>query len=190
MVLRAVVILGALALFGCGGAATTTSTAPPLTQLGHGLGVRLPAGWQAADTNLTPHLGDPREEMSVGTFPLRYRPSRCSQFPSGTLEGLGPGDAFVTLQERGRDPSWTWPDFPPRPARFGPELGGGSEVEQCVPSVSFADHWFAFTDAGRHFDTLVVFGSDASADVRAQAWSILDSLQVDPRVEPDWHASP
>ena len=133
---------------------------------------------------------DPREEMSVGTFPLHYRQGRCAQFPSGTLEQLGPDDAFVTLQERGRYTGSTWPDFPPRPAQFGPQLGGGSEVEQCVPSASFTDHWFAFTAGGRHFDALVVFGRGASSDVQAQAWSILDSLRVDPRVQPDWQASP
>jgi hypothetical protein len=189
-VLRALGILGSLALCGCGAAATATSPALPITPLGHGLSVQLPPGWQAADASLTPHLTDPREEMSVGTFPLRYRDADCSQFPSGALEQLGPADAFVTLQERGQDPRSTWPDFPPRPAEFGPQLGGGSEVEQCVPSVSFADHWFGFTDAGRHFNALVVFGADASDQVKAQAWSVLDSLRVDPRVAPDWHATP
>lgn len=175
---------------GCGTERRATSQPLPVTQLGHGLSVQLPAGWQAARESLTPSLGDPREVMSVGTFPLRYRPGMCAQFPSGTLEELGPGDAFLTIQERGVDPSSRWPDFPPRPARFGPELGGASEVEACVRNIRFRDHWFGFTDGERHFHVLVLFGLQASEAIRAQAWAILDSLRVDPRVRPDWHATP
>lgn len=192
--LRALAILALATVVGlcggCGGQRAVTSDALPAIQLGHGLSVELPAGWQAARTSLTPSLRDPREVMSVGTFPLRYRRGMCAQFPSGTLEELGPSDAFVTIQERGLDPSSRWPDFPPRPARFGPELGGASEVEACVKNTRFRDHWFGFTDGGRHFYALVVFGLQASQAVRAQAWAILDSLRVDPQVQPDWHASP
>jgi hypothetical protein len=186
-VLRALTgaVAAALLLSACGGGKPT-----PVSNLGHGLSVQLPGGWRSANTNLTPHLVDPREEMSVGTFPLSYRRGECAQFPSGTLERLRPNDAFITVQERGLDPHSTWPDFPPRPARFGPDLGGGSEVEQCVPERRFADHWFNFTDGGRHFDVLVVFGLQASQQVQAQAWGILDSLKVNPRVRPDWQASP
>jgi hypothetical protein len=157
--------------------------------VGHGLSVRLPEGWQAATVNLTPHLVDPREDMSVGTFALRYRPGLCSQFPSGTLEELGPGDAFVSLQERGLRAGSRWLDFPPRPSHFGPNLGGASEVEDCVKPARFSDHWFGFTDGGRHFNVLVVFGLQASPEVQSQAWAILDSLSVDGHVRPDWQAS-
>ena len=192
--LRAIGIAAAaaatLVLSACGGGRAATSFTPKVTNLGHGLSVQLPAGWRAATTNLTPHLLDPREEMSVGTFPLRYRQGLCAQFPSGTLEDLGPRDAFVTLQERGFDRKSTWPDFPPRPAQFGPSLGGGSEVEDCVKPARFSDHWFGFTDDGRHFNVLVVFGLQASQQVQQQAWAILDSLRVDPHVQPDWRASP
>jgi hypothetical protein len=179
-----------LGLCACGGKHVATQAEPPVTDVGHGLSVRLPDGWRVATTSLTPHLLDPREEMSVGTFPLRYRPGLCAQFPSGTLEDLGPRDAFVTLQERGRDPGSGWPDFPPRPARFGRGFGGASEVEACVKPARFTDHWFGFTDGGRHFNVLVVFGLEASPQVEDQAWAILDSLRVDPKVQPDWHASP
>jgi hypothetical protein len=193
-VLRAVGIVAAatatLALSACGGGHAATSATQPRTDLGHGLTVQLPKGWEAAHTNLTPHLLDPREEMSVGTFPLRYRPGLCAQLPSGTLEGLRPRDAFITLQERGLNSRSSWPDFPPRPVRFGPQLGGASEVEACVKPARFTDHWFSFTDGGRHFHVLVVFGLQASRQVEDQAWAILDSLRVDPRVQPDWRASP
>jgi hypothetical protein len=154
----------------------------------HGLTVRLPRGWQSAAESLTPHLVDPREELAVATFPLRYRETRCAHVPGSALEDLGPGDAFVTLQERGLGAA-TGPAFPPRPARFGPALGGSSEASACTPTARFADHWFGFSDGDRHFHVMVAFGPDASAEVRRQAWAILDSLSVDPGVVPDWRSS-
>jgi ABC-type protease/lipase transport system fused ATPase/permease subunit len=47
----------------------------------HGLTAELPAGWQAASESLTPHLTDPREELAVGTYPLRYglRPGQTAR---------------------------------------------------------------------------------------------------------------
>jgi len=192
LVLRPVVTITVAAMLpvcACGAGRTATSSTVPVTELGHGLSVQLPAGWQAAGVSLTPHLLDPREEMSVATFPLHYRQGRCAQFPSGTLEDLGPGDALVTVQERGLDPASRWLGFPPRPSRFGPELGGKSEVGGCVTPPRFTDHWFGFTDGGRHFNVLVVFGLHVSPQVETQAWGILDSLRVDPAVRPDWHAS-
>ena len=109
--------------------------------------------------------------------------------PGSALEDLGPRDAFVTLLERGLDPSSTWSDFPARPARFGAALGVPSEASQCVPTARFTDHWFGFTDGGRHFHVLVAFGPDAPAEVQRQAWEILDRLRIDPAVRPDWPSS-
>jgi hypothetical protein len=109
--------------------------------------------------------------------------------PGSALEDLGPGDAFVTLEERGLDPGSTWIGFPARPAHFGPELGGPSEAGACTPGTHFTDHWFTFSDAGRHFHVMVAFGPRASTDVQRQAWAILDGLRVDPSVVPDWRSS-
>ena len=155
----------------------------------HGLTVALPPGWLAARESLTPHLVDPREELSVATYPLRYRPTACAHVPGSALEDLGPGDAFVSLEERGLDPGATWPDFPARPAHFGPDLGGPSEAPACTPAARYVDHWFGFTDGGRHFHVMVAFGPQTSADVQRQAWAILDGLRVDPNVVPDWRSS-
>ena len=127
--------------------------------------------------------------LAVATFELRYRRTACAHVAGSALEDLGPGDAFVTLQERGLDPGSTWAGFPHRPARFGPELGGRSEASECVPAARFRDHWFEFTAGGRHFHADVAFGPRASPETRAQAWAILDSLRVDPQVRPDWPAS-
>jgi hypothetical protein len=173
-------------LAGCGQQAGAASA--PVTYQAHGLTVQLPDGWQHAEGRLT-RLEDPREVLSVGTFPLHYRQVGCYQLPTSALEDLGPGDALVTLLERGADAHSSWPDFPPRPAHFGPLPDDRSEARECAPSGRFSDHWLRFTAAGRHFHLLVAFGPEASAATREQAWSLLDGLQVDPEPKPDWQSA-
>jgi hypothetical protein len=169
-------------LAACGSAsrpATSTTTA-------NGLTVALPAGWQSAHESLTPHLTDPREQLAVGTYPLRYRETGCAHVPGSALEDLGPTDAFVELEERGIGASAS--GFPARPEHFGPTLGSRSEASGCVPSARFEDHWFTFSDAGRRFHVRVAFGPDAPQAIRRQAWAILDSLRVDPATHPTWRS--
>jgi hypothetical protein len=184
-----VVVAAALAGSSCGATEVervASTPVPAATYAAHGLSVELPAGWQAAPSSLTPQLTDPREELSVATYPLRYRATECARMAGSALEDLGPGDAFITVQERGFDPDSSWSGFPARPARFGPQLGGPSEASACAPAARFADHWFGFSDGGRHFHVDVAFGPQATPEVRRQAWAILDGLQVDPAVRPDW----
>jgi hypothetical protein len=168
--------------------AAPPSTAP-MTVSAHGLSAELPPGWQPAGESLTPNLTDPREELAVGTYPLRYRQTVCAHMPGSALEDLGPGDAFVTLEERGLGVPDGEGDFPPRPAQFGPALGGPSEAGTCAPGAHFSDRWFGFSDGGRNFHVLVAFGPQASAQVQRQAWAILDGLRVDPGVVPDWRSA-
>jgi hypothetical protein len=177
------VVLATLLLTGCGSQAGKPK---PQTHEGRGLTVELPAGWQTAKANLTPNLGDPRQVFAAGTYPPRYRPHDCAQVPVSALEDLGPSDAFVELEERGVDPSSDWAEHPPRPAHFGASLGGPSEASECAPGVHMAEHWFGFTDHGRHFYALVAFGSAASKATQDDAWGMLDSLKVNPAVLPDW----
>jgi hypothetical protein len=153
------------------------------------IAVTLPAGWQLAPRSLTPHLTDPREVVAAATYPLRYRTTACAHMPGSALEDLGPQDAFVTLQERGLDRRSSWKGFPARPRHFGPRLDGASEARQCVPKARFTDHWFGFTDGGRHFHVLVAFGPKASAKTRRQARGILDGLRIDRTVRPGWPSS-
>jgi hypothetical protein len=188
-VIRGVWLAVALAIAGCGAVAATAPQRPPVEVRRHGLTVELPPGWHAATESLTPNLVDPREELSVATFPLHYRPTACAHVPGSALEDLGPGDAFVSLQERGLDPGATWGDFLDRPTHFGPELGGPSEAPGCTPSAHYVEHWFGFTDGGRHFHVRVAFGPRASAEVQREAWAILDGLRVDPSAMPDWRSS-
>jgi hypothetical protein len=161
----------------------------PLTHRAHGLAVELPPGWHVAGESLTPNLSDPREVLAVSTVPLHPRPTGCAQVGGSALQDMGPRGAFVTLQERGLEPGSAWLGFPARPAHFGPELGGPSEASECVPTAHFTDHWFGFTDEGRHFHVLVAFGPLATAETRRQAWAILDTVRVDPLVRPDWESA-
>ena len=153
----------------------------------HGLSYRLPAGWHRAPRSLTPHLEDPREELSAATYPLSYRPGGCAHVATSALAELPPSGAFVTVLERGRGGSLA--GFPQRPATFGPGLGGPSEASACVPGRHFTDHWFAFADGGRKFHVDVAFGPRASDATKSAAWSLLDSLHVDARVRPSWRSS-
>jgi hypothetical protein len=184
--------LAALALAACGcGQVTAASPAPAtVTAHGRGLTVELPANWQRAPDSLTPGLFDPREVLSVGTFPLRYRQMGCNHMPSSALADLGPRDAFLTLQERGTNPGSDWEGFAPRPQHFGPRSRDDSEASECVPDSHFTDHWIWFSDGGRHFHVLVAFGPEAPGEVRDQAWRILDSLRIDPGARPDWSSAP
>jgi hypothetical protein len=168
-------LVPALALAACAGAPAPAQAPPPAPYRAHGLAVTLPPGWQAARTSLTPNLADPREALTVATFPPRYRRTRCAHMPGSALADLGPRDALITLMERARPGR----GFPPRPARFGPRLGGPSEASACVPHARFTDHWFTFSEHGRGFHVLVAFGPHAPASTRRQAWGILDGMAVD-----------
>lgn len=114
--------------------------------------------------------------LSVGTYPLRYRRSRCEHMPTAALHDLGPLDALVTVQERRHgSPA----GFPPRPAHFGPTHDDtNNDAVACAPRHHITAHWFTFRDNGRYFHVLVAFGKRTPASVRRQAWGVLDSLQV------------
>jgi hypothetical protein len=176
-------LLAAAGATACGGTTTTTprtTTPPPRAEhvAAHGLAVTLPQGWVVARRSLTPNLTDPRERLTVATFPLRYRPGSCAHLPVSGLERIGAGGALVTIQERLLGHSTR--GFPRRPARFAATLGGPSEASACVPGVRFEDHWFSFADHGRRFHVEVAFGPHATVATRRQAWAILDGLRVGP----------
>ena len=182
---RAGLLLVLLALAGC---ADDSGRERPRSTLavGRGVTVALPPGWQRAETSLTPHLTDPREVLSVATFPLPPpRREDCAHMPVSALEDLGPRDALITLQERGRGGT----AFPARPERFGPDLGGPSEAGGCAARARFRDHWFGFAEHGRGFHVLVAFGPEATAATQEETWGVLDSLRVDPDVRPDWDSA-
>lgn len=155
-----------------------------------GYSVRFPESWHRASEPISPKLTDPREILALATFPLRYRPTNCEAFGGAGRSDLGPDDVFLTVQERGYDRDSDWPDFPPRPERFGPTPENMKAAEPACGDRADTDvRWFNFTAAGRYFHVLVVSGSAASRDVRRDAWRILNTLRLDPNVKPDWPAS-
>jgi hypothetical protein len=138
-------------------------------------------------------LADPREILALATFQLpRHRPTNCEAFGGSARSQMHREDVFLTVQERGYDRDSEWPDFPPRPERFyaaDPRPGEPGEYG-CGDPPGTTVYRRNFSDAGRHFHTLVVIGPDAPASARTQAWAILDSLRFDPDGRPTWPASP
>jgi hypothetical protein len=159
-----------------------------------GYTVSFPANWQRATRSLTPKLTDPREILSLGTVPLRYRPTNCEAFAGSAQQDLGEQDVLLTVQERGiPTPEQGYPEgkidnVGPRPERFGPESGSSPRPTDCPGSQALIQ-WIDFADAGRHFYALVAFGRSAPAELRRDAYRILDSLHFDPSVKPGWPAS-
>jgi hypothetical protein len=140
-----------------------------------GYSVRIPPGWHRAARPLTA-LADPVETLLVATYRPRSGSEGCGPLAFG---GFDANDALVTVLERGLDPASDWRDFPPRPAHFAYEAGQSSEFTECLRTtegIRLKDHWFRFTDAGRHFHVLVAIGADAPPSAEAQAYGLLDSL--------------
>ena len=150
----------------------------------YGYTVRIPGGWHRARVTLTPDLLDPREILTVATFPPKRVVDRpCSQLPSA-MHAMRPTDVVVTVQERAGRPT---AEFRPRPRRFGPSMGSQSVARDCVePPVPFVDRMINFRDGRRAFHVFVLVGKKAPARARGAAYAVLDSLELDPRVRPDW----
>jgi hypothetical protein len=150
--------------------------------------VRIPPGWHRAERPLTA-LTDPVETLVVASYRPRSGSDRCGPLAFG---GFDANEALVTVLERGLDKNSDWQDFPPRPAHFAYEAGHTSEFSECLGTAEgtpLKDHWFRFTDRGRHFHVLVVMGAEAPPSAEAEAYGLLDSLRFDPSVKPDWPSS-
>jgi hypothetical protein len=150
-----------------------------------GYSVAYPGDWRLATQRRVPSMGDPVVILSLATFPLR--PDDAA-YPI-PRHGFDADEVFLTIQERGLDPQSDWRTFPPRPANFRYEPGQGSVPADYLRrdwGFPFADHWFNFSDAGRHFHVQVGIGGSAPAEAGEQAYRILDSLRFDAGVKPDW----
>ena len=143
----------------------------------HGYSVTLPAGWHRARRNLTPQLTEPREILSVATYPLRYkRRARCGigGCPTPALNGFRATDILVSIQERmhARPASADVAiDLEPTPA--GPWLGPRSCPRDRVAWYAFE----AFAQAGRNLYVLAVVGKRAPARAREELKQLLESLR-------------
>jgi hypothetical protein len=168
---------------GCGGDESVPSRGDHESR-GAGVRVTLPSGWRVAREAVSPKLFDPREILSVGTFPLRYRPSDCEAFAGGAQQDLGPSDAFLTIQEGGAPIE----SITSRPKRFRATDMARARAIDC-PGTDARMYRLRFRDAGRSFLVYLGLGSSTPHVARTQALDILNSLRFDPSVKPDWPAS-
>ena len=142
--------------------------------------VTYPSDWIRAQENLTPRLVDPQEILSLGTFPMSADgPRSCEQFPAPAIEDTGPGDAFVSIQERREGDIGGM--HPPRPT-FGPTSGSMDDVSpECLRAPKEFSHWWIpFSDQGRALYAYVAMGAEVSEARAAGTWAILNSLRFDP----------
>jgi hypothetical protein len=194
----ATVLGGALALTAAAALAETQESPRPVdrvdAQLGwttyrdarHGLSLTLPPGWHRARGNLTPHLVDPREILSVGSYRLRYeRRSRCGVpgCPLPALDGFGRRDVLISIQERRHVRRPVDAGFAPRrrPFTFEPmrlRFPPGARW-RCARRVLGRTTWTAFTDSGRAFYAFVAVGRAATVATRRDARRVIESLAFD-----------
>jgi hypothetical protein len=185
-----------LALASCGGQHPTSSPAPgeaaeqPTTSSidterqrlatyrdkERGLEVSYPSDWYRAEERLTPDLADPKEVLSLGTYPLRQGGDRCAHYPVNALEDLGPDDAFISVLERA--PPYPAAGYPARPSRFELPTDTGTNGF-CVLSDGRLDEWVSFSDNGRAFYLLVALGEAASEETKTELLKVLNSLSFD-----------
>jgi hypothetical protein len=185
-------LVAAVLVTGCGGAGTVAPEfkskrqGARITDVRHGYSVALPAGWYRAGRNLTPELVDPREILSVATYPLRYnRRARCriSGCPTPALNGFRATDILMSIQERVHARRATKDVAIELERRQAARVGKGNCTRGRVAWYVFE----AFAEAGRNLYVLVVVGKRAPARARADLKRMLDSPRFSPR---DGAASP
>lgn len=146
-----------------------------------GFAVRFPSDWRRAPRSLTPYLADPREILSLGTGPLVARTSRshsqCAQKPVAALAALGPRDVLVSVQERRRPDSAS---YPPRRSSFRLGTRAAGPIGCLSAPSQRRTWWIPFRDGDRAFYALVAIGLDAPLEQRRTAERVLDSLRFDP----------
>lgn len=171
---------------GAGGAVapqfTSGSQGPRVTEdVSHGYSLVLPAGWHRARRNLTPQLLDPREILSVATYPLRYQHrARCRipGCPTPALNGFRATDILLSIQERPRTRPTTENiaiDLEPRQTPL--RAGRRSCTRGRVAWYAFN----AFAQAGRNLYVFAVVGKRAPASARGDLKRLLRSLRFNPR---------
>ncbi len=142
----------------------------------HGYTVSYPDEWKRADQTLTPHVDDPREILSVGSFPLEPGGPACANVPVNALQSLGPMDVFVSLYESSGENTTA-----ARPEHFSIKQGyEPSDFKECLDeNAAFQDRLIPFSDQERYFYVYIAIGDSASEDSRRDAFRILDSLEFD-----------
>jgi len=148
-----------------------------------GLSVSLPSDWHRARQSLTPSLVEPREILSIGSYPLRYqRRSRCHvpSCPVPAIDGLGRGDVLVSIQERRGSGAYGFPaqrrPFQLDPMRLSFPAG---RSWTCAKRRLARAFWTPFAASGRGFYAFVAFGRGVTRQTRRDVVRVLDSLRFD-----------
>lgn len=141
-----------------------------------------PSDWHRAREKLA-NLSEPREILSLGTYPLRHRASaRCPvpMCPVPALDGLGPTDVLVSVQESSGDgATGAARRRPMRLPRAGLRTPPGAIP--CWRGRVRRMAFHGFSDAGRNFYVFVAVGTRVSRRTRRELQRVLDSLRFDPR---------
>jgi hypothetical protein len=176
-------LVAAVLVTGCGAAGTVApefkseGQGGHITDARHGYSVALPAGWYRARRNLTPQLMDPREILSVATYPLRYkRRARCRipGCPTPALNGFQATDILMSIQERVHARTTTKDVAIDLERR---EVGPGAGPANCTRARVAWYAFEAFAEAGRSLYVLVVVGKRAPPTARADLKRLLGSLR-------------
>jgi hypothetical protein len=150
-----------------------------------GLTMSFPSSWAMSAGNLTPTLINPRELVALGTYSLNTNTSStlCPQFPAAALDAMGSGDAFISILGGAPSSNSQTDPFPARPAG-GFDASSGVNLSrtdflQCLAHpLNGSGRWIPFSQAGRDFYLLAVIGTDASATLRSDVYTILNSIQI------------
>ena len=150
-----------------------------------GLTMSFPSSWAMSAGNLTPTLINPRELVALGTYLLNTNTSStlCPQFPATALDAMGSGDAFISILGGAPSSNSQTDPFPARPAggfdaSSGVNLSRTDFLQCLVHPLNGSGQWIPFSQAGRDFYVLAVIGTDASATLRSDVYTILNSIQV------------
>jgi hypothetical protein len=149
---------------------------------------RYPAGWYRAQA-LT-ELSDPREVLTLATYPLRNGAEAGECAPSTAREDMPRDGVFIWLLEYRPFGGDAWPEllrdrFPPKPRFFRlrrSDLSGDNPG--CFSSA--LGYGVTFRAAERPFQLLVAFGGPPTDERLGEVEQILNSLEFD-RLSPASH---
>jgi hypothetical protein len=139
-----------------------------ITDPERGFSVRVPDDWLI--TPVQSASSEPLPLFVVGTE-LADLSGNCETM----LGNVHRDGAFVYALEEGAG-AHSWP---PRSAEYGPGMPEGSDWDGCV-GTAYAVSFFSFIDQGRAMYILVVVGPEADEETEAQAWGVVNSLQLEP----------
>jgi hypothetical protein len=148
-----------------------------------GVSIDLPYGWTVVPRVTTP-VSDPLERLAISATPATIDPDQSTCVTEASTRVFDDGGAMVLVMEYTSDLPPPVASYPPRPARFGPDVPapGGSRVPaggfECFDGSGGV---FQFTDHGRRFLAWVLLGTRAGPGVEATALDALTSLTVAPR---------